>query len=212
MQIAIVDDHRLLVQALGLTLEAHGMQVVVPDLADPSVLLAGLVEGRPDLILLDLDLGDAGNGADLVRPLVEAGLRVLVVSASTDVEQVAHAIELGAVGVVAKNGELTVLVEAILAAARGREVMAPRERLHLIDAAGSCRERRMAQLAPFGHLTRRECEVLRELTEGHLVAEIARRSVVSEATVRAQVRCILTKLGVRSQLEAVAVARRTGWH
>jgi DNA-binding NarL/FixJ family response regulator len=185
--------------------------VVVPDLAVPEVLTDRLTEIRPDLVLLDLNLGPAGDGADLVRPLVEAGLRVLIVSASLDPEQVARAVEQGATGVLRKDVPFSRLVETVLAAAGGQEVMAPLERLRLVDAARSCQDRRMAALAPFGRLTERECEVLRELTRGHAVAEIAKRSAVSEATVRSQVRNIHAKLGVRSQLEAVVAAHRSGW-
>ena len=53
--------------------------------------------------------------------------------------------------------------------------------------------------------------MLRSLGDGHSVAAIARRCYVAEATVRSQVRGVLTKLGVGSQLEAVALARRAGW-
>ena len=169
-----------------------------------------MIRRRPDLVLLDLDLGgDLGDGSTLVRPLVEAGLRVLIVTATSDVEQMARAVELGAVGVVAKNGPFPELLEDVVTAARGGEVMAPLVRLHLLDEARRRREQRVATLAPFGRLTERETEVLRELTRGRTVAEIARRSFVSEATVRSQVRSILTKLGVRSQLEAVVAAQRS---
>jgi DNA-binding NarL/FixJ family response regulator len=211
MHVAIVDDHRLLVEALALALEAYGAHVVVPDLDPGDPLLTRLDDLRPDLVLLDLDLGPAGDGSLLVRPLVEAGLRVLIVTAATDVAQVARAVEDGALGVIRKDGPFTELVRGVLDAAHGHEVMSPRERLHLLDAARAAREEKLAALAPFGHLTARESEVLRELTRGHTVAEIARLSVVSEATVRSQVQSILTKLGVRSQLEAVVAAQRSGW-
>jgi DNA-binding NarL/FixJ family response regulator len=138
-------------------------------------------------------------------------LRVLVVSASTDVEQLARTVELGAVGVVAKNGPFTELLDSVVTAARGGEVMAPRVRLRLLDDARRRREQRRAALAPFGRLTERESEVLRELTRGRTVAAIARSAVVSEATVRSQVRAILTKLGVRTQLEAVVAAQDSNW-
>jgi DNA-binding NarL/FixJ family response regulator len=211
VHVAIVDDHRLLADSLALALEGHGVKATIPDLGGLEALAEELIEARPDLVLLDLDLGPAGDGSDLVRPLVEADLRVLMVTAALDVEQTARAVEQGAVGVIRKDGPFAELIEGVLAAAQGHEVMAPRDRVHLLDAATASREGRMAALAPFGRLTERECQVLRDLTEGHTVADIARRSVVSEATVRSQVRAILVKLGVRSQLEAVVAARRAGW-
>lgn len=211
LEVVIIDDHRLLADALAVALQSHGAHAVVPDLAPLDVLADQLIEARPDLVLLDLDLGATGDGSRLVRPLVEAGLRVLVVSAAIDAEQVARALEQGATGVVRKDCAFSALVDCVVAAAQGREVMAPLTRLRMIDAARSCRERRMTSLAPFGHLTDRECQVLRELTKGRTVCEIARSSVVSETTVRSQVQSILTKLGVRSQLEAVVAAHRAGW-
>ena len=60
-------------------------------------------------------------------------------------------------------------------------------------------------------LTAREREVLGHLTEGHTVRDIARLSVVSEATVRTQVKSILAKLEVSSQLAAVGIAHAVGW-
>jgi DNA-binding NarL/FixJ family response regulator len=212
VEVVIVDDHRLLADSLALALEGHGIRAVLPILGTPDELLAEVTQSRPDLVLLDLDLGgDLGDGSTLVRPLVEAGLRVLIVTATSDVEQMARAVELGAVGVVAKNGPFPELLDSVVTAARGGEVMAPIVRLHLLDEARRRREQRAARLAPFGRLTERESEVLRELARGRAVAEIARTSFVSEATVRSQVRCIFTKLGVRSQLEAVVAVQRSNW-
>ena len=60
-------------------------------------------------------------------------------------------------------------------------------------------------------LTRREQEILAHLTTGRQVREIARHHVVSEATVRTQVKSILSKLEVGSQVAAVGLAHRFGW-
>jgi DNA-binding NarL/FixJ family response regulator len=60
-------------------------------------------------------------------------------------------------------------------------------------------------------LTEREQVVLAELMEGHNAEEIAKAGYVSISTVRSQIRAILRKLGVNSQLAAVAIARRAGW-
>lgn len=212
LEVVVIDDHRLLADALALALGGHRIQTAVPDLGTVDALLAEVIDRRPDLVLLDLDLGgDLGDGTALVRPLVEAGLRVLIVTATRNVETRARAIEAGAVGIVAKNGPFAELVQSVVSAAHGTEVLTPRARLGLLDAARRQREARLAALAPFERLTDREAEVLRAVAQGMTVAAIARTSVVSEATVRSQVRAILTKLGVRSQLEAVVAAQRARW-
>jgi len=62
-----------------------------------------------------------------------------------------------------------------------------------------------------GDLTEREQSVLAELMEGHCAEEIAKAAFVSISTVRSQIKAILQKLGVNSQLAAVALTRRAGW-
>ena len=70
---------------------------------------------------------------------------------------------------------------------------------------------RRAKLAPFDVLTEREKYVLSELMDGHCADEIARRASVSISTVRSQIKAILQKLGVNSQLAVAALARQAGW-
>src|SRR4051812_18307414 len=208
----LVDDHQLLAQSLALTLGFEGIECTVADLSDRAALVREVVDGPPAVVLLDLDLGDpVGDGGELVAPFVAAGCRVLVVSGSTDVEQVCRALEAGAVGVIGKHSPFDRLLEAALAVARGEQVLTGDERQALLDQARRLRSAREQALAPFERLSAREGEVLRALAAGQSVGHIAMTSFVSEATVRSQVRAILTKLGVSSQLEAVAAAHRHQW-
>ena len=78
-------------------------------------------------------------------------------------------------------------------------------------ASASVEERRRERLELFPALTEREQVVLAELIEGHCAEDIAKRAFVSISTVRSQIKAILQKLGVNSQLAAVALARRAGW-
>ena len=212
LRVVLVDDHQLLAQSLAMALRFEGVTCAVPTLRDREALVRDVVEDPPDLVLLDLDLGGAiGDGSTLVAPFVLAGCRVLVVSASTDRDQVCRALELGASGVVRKDVPFAQLLETALAAARGEDVMAPVERARLLDEARALRARRNEALAPFERLSAREAQVLRLLAAGQSVGTIAATGFVSEATVRSQVRAILTKLGVSSQLEAVAAAHRNRW-
>ena len=79
------------------------------------------------------------------------------------------------------------------------------------DDARSDDERRPERLELFATLTDREKVVLAELIEGHCAEDIAKGAFVSISTVRSQIKSILQKLGVNSQLAAVAMARRAGW-
>ncbi len=210
--VVLVDDHQLLAESLRLALVVEGLEATTLAPTSPQDVLDGVEAAAPDLVLLDLDLGPGvGDGSLLVTPLVAAGRRVLVVSASTDVEQVARALESGAVGVVRKDVAFDVLLDGVLAAARGEEVTTPAAREALLARARALRGERTRAWAPFAELSRREAEVLRALARGTGVASLAADWHVSEATVRSQVRAILTKLGVSSQLEAVARAHESGW-
>ena len=208
----LVDDHQLLAQSLSVALQMEGVECSVAELRDGDSLVRDVLALSPELVLLDLDLGgDLGDGSTLVAPFAEAGCRVLVVSASTDADQISRALENGAVGVLSKAAPFQQLLDTALAAARGEQVMSSVERCRLIDEARARRTARSEAVAPFERLSGREAQVLRAIAEGHSVGAIARSWVLSEATVRSQVRSILTKLGVSSQLEAVAAALRCGW-
>ena len=82
------------------------------DMADSETVLALAREARPDVVLLDLDLGVLGDGSRLVAPLVQLGCRVLVVTASGDQDQICRALENGAVGVVAKSAPFDRLLDS----------------------------------------------------------------------------------------------------
>ncbi len=208
----LVEDHALLADVLCTALRAEGVETERADLTSRDALLEAVRADPPDLVLLDLELGgDIGDGATLVRPFVHSGARVLVVSASRRRRQIAVAIEQGAIGHVSKALPFQVLLNTVLAAARGEPVMHPQQREALLRQLAAIREDEATARLPFQRLTPREQQVLRELGNGKVVGTIAEEWFVSEATVRTQVRGVLTKLGVGSQLEAVALALRVGW-
>jgi DNA-binding NarL/FixJ family response regulator len=212
LRAVVVDDHRLLAQSIAVALTLEGVDCTVAEVSSAEQILADLSSEPPDVVLLDLDLGaEVGDGGALVRPLVLSGCRVLVLSATSDPSRMAAALEAGAAGVLAKTEPIEVLLAASTAAARGEEVMSASDRRLVLRDAEERRARRNAKLAPFERLTDREGQVLRALASGTGVSAIAAGWHVSEATVRSQVRGVLTKLGVGSQLEAVALAHETGW-
>lgn len=211
-RVLLVDDHQLLVDAVAAALKVGGIEAERADLASRESVVAQAWADPPDLVLLDLDLGGTiGDGSVLVRPLTAAGARVLIVTASSDRARIGSVLELGAVGYVAKAAPFDQLLRTVSVAADGEEVMTVEERHGFLTDLRLARQRKAAADAPFERLTPREQEVLRSLATGLSVAQIAARSVVSESTVRSQVRAILTKLGVGSQLEAVTQALRSGW-
>jgi DNA-binding NarL/FixJ family response regulator len=212
VRVLIVEDHELLAESLRITLTAHGYDVIVPDVV-PAEVYAVAQATPPDVVLLDLDLGEqGGDGAVLVEGLAVGGARVVVVSGTPDRMRVAACLESGACGYVSKSASLDELIEAVHVAAAGKPVMPEPQRQDLLAELRRTRTERSRELAPFENLTGRERFVLAQVIDGRSAADIATSSYVSEATVRTQIRSVLGKLGVRSQLAAVAVARRAGWN
>jgi DNA-binding NarL/FixJ family response regulator len=211
-RIALVEDHVLLAESVGLALRAEGLEVVHADLSDADALLHSLTPDPALLVILDLDLGDPiGDGEQLIPALTAAGARVLVVTGSRDMVRVAAAVERGAIGYLGKDQPFEILLATIMRAVAGQPVLDSCERHTLLNQLWQHRAEESRRLAPFESLTPKEREVLEELSEGNSVERIASDWYVSEATVRTQVRGVLTKLDVRSQLAAVAKARTAGW-
>jgi DNA-binding NarL/FixJ family response regulator len=204
--VVIVDDHALIASALAVALRAEGMRASV---LAPEVAVDKLDEPAPPggLVLLDLDLGSGLDGATLVPRLRRAGWRVLLVTGSTDEIRIAMAVAAGAVGRVPKSAPFNQLVTTVVRVAEGRSLVADDERARLCGlAASAARERGDAQ-ARFARLTARERQIADLLADGRRAAAIAAEFVVSVATVRTQIKSILGKLEVQSQLEAAAIVR-----
>lgn len=208
----VVEDHGLLAQSLRLALTGEGMSVFVPPLEPAEVLAMGEQE-RPDVVLLDLDLGPlGGDGSALIEPLALGGARVLVVTGVTDHVRLGGCLESGAHAVLSKAIALDDLVESVRRTVAGEAILPPGKRDEMLAGLRRSRADRHKALAPFETLTPRERSVLSAVMEGRTAAEIARDAFVSEATIRSQIRGVLTKLGVSSQIAATALARRVGWH
>jgi DNA-binding NarL/FixJ family response regulator len=211
--ILVVDDHELVGSLVVLGLERRGFRAVrCPVTTEPAILEAGS-RFVPGLVLLDLDLG-TGSGTEridelaLVRGFVARGWRVLVVSAVTDRRRVAAAISAGAAGLLSKAAPLEELVASVAATTEGRRLLSESERASWLaihrETSRSLRDIRTR----LRRLTGREREVLELLARGERAAAIADRAVVSLSTVRSQIRSVLAKLEVNSQLEAVALLRQ----
>lgn len=214
-RVVVVDDHTLFVDALELALEHSGFEVVGParlDLLDAGGdPVPALLDAEAHVAILDLDLGSAGDGARLIPSLVVAGVAVLVVTATDDVACWGRCLLLGADGVLLKTSPLEEIIEAVATLRAGRALVTGARREVLVRAWQVERDRRLAERSRFDTLTRREGEVLAELARGRRIGEIARSAVVAESTVRSQVKSILAKLGVGSQLAAVSLVHDHGW-
>ena len=206
----LVDDDVMVREALVAALRAHGLEVEAPASVEPADVLAAAEAFRPGIVLLDHHLGDH-VGTALIEPLRALGATVLLLTGSTDPEVLGAALEAGAAGTLLKRQPMDDLLRAIDLAIDGHSVQRASERDELVATAKAAREERAQLLEPFQALTSREAAVLAGLLEGLGAEAIAERDFVSLPTIRTQIRAVLQKLGVTSQLAAVAEARRAGW-
>jgi DNA-binding NarL/FixJ family response regulator len=207
-RVAIVDDHRFLAQTLALALQDADFDAVLIDPADDVVLR--ISQWDASVVLLDLNLEREVSGDQLI-PALSGGRAVVVLTAENDQARWGECLLAGAVGVLAKSSPLEDVVTAVSLAARGEAVVTDAQRITWLRAADHRRTQTESALAPFRRLTPREEQVLAALVDGEPAVAIAERATVSEATVRSHIRSVLSKLGVGSQLQAVAKARRAGW-
>jgi DNA-binding NarL/FixJ family response regulator len=115
------------------------------------------------------------------------------------------------VGFLSKRVPFEELLTTVLNVVAHKTVLSASGRYQLMAELRLARASSSQDLAPFKALTPREAAVLDALAQGHRAEAIAAAAVVSVATVRSQIRAVLAKLCVTSQLEAVALAWRVGW-
>ena len=214
-RVIIVEDHRLFAEAVDLALTVEGYDVRRDRRADrpgsPGALVTAIIKQRPRVVLLDLDLGRFGDGVRLIEPIARSGANVIVVTGSTDRARWGDAVRSGARKVLSKSQPLRDILATVRRIVAGLPVMDREEREELLSEWSRQRFEDQGLRERLELLTVRESEVLGHLMKGRAVREIAGLSVVSEATVRTQVKSILAKLEVSSQLAAVGIAHEIGW-
>jgi two-component system, NarL family, nitrate/nitrite response regulator NarL len=211
-RVLVVDDHDLFVQALVLALRLEGFGAEGVPATDRESVMAAVEGLEPRVVLLDIALGpEQERGTALIQPVRERGAAVIVVTALDDREEHAACFEAGALSVIHKSTSMDRLVVAAREALEMRSVQSKHDRDELLTELYRNRAARVEQTRPFERLTPREQQVLAALVEGKTAEMIAAHSTVSITTVRSQIQSLLLKLGVRTQLGAVALARQAGW-
>jgi DNA-binding NarL/FixJ family response regulator len=217
VRLVIVDDHRLLAEALAAALQLRGHRVLA--VGSPAAAAEALLVGRrPEVCLLGVAGREDGGPPDGELAAVLRRMRrerpevpVVVLGPVGEPGRVAAAFAAGAAGYV-RSDERIEIVERAIARVRAGEAAVAFEVLQgafevlLRPAAGPDDDAvRLLRL-----LTRREAQVLARIAEGEDTAAIATGMGIAASTARTHVQRVLVKLGARSRLEAAAVAARTG--
>ncbi len=208
IRILIVDDHPMVREGLRSMLAVPEIQVV-GDAATSDEALARAVELSPNVVLLDIQLGDI-DGLSVLRRLKSAvpQASVLMVTMHANPEFVREAVRSGAAGYLLKGITRRELVAAIHAVREGESVLDPAVlRDVLAGRADGFERRRGDDVEP---LTRIETEVIRLVTEGLTNREISDRMRWSVGTAKKYVQRVLEKLGVSDRTQAAVEAVRRG--
>jgi DNA-binding NarL/FixJ family response regulator len=202
VRVLVVDDHPVVRAGMRSLLDARPEVSVVGEAAtgEEAVTMVAVLE--PELVLMDLQLGDGIDGVEATRRLLRlpSPPRVLIVTTFDSDADILPAIEAGASGYLLKDALPDVLAAAIVEAARGDTVLAPSVAARLVERSRG----------PEVELTSREIEVIGLVSDGLSNREVGDRLFIGEATVKTHLVHVFSKLDATSRTAAVAEARRRG--
>jgi two-component system NarL family response regulator len=206
IRVLIVEDHRMVREALCEVLKKVPDIEVVGEAGDAREALERAVALLPDVVVLDIRLPDL-NGVEVAARLRDAGstAKIVALSAFADRRFVTAMLRSGASAYVTKSAAGTELVRAIRAVAAGQGYFSPEIAGALVSELRG--RSPVGEMLPLG---RREREVLRLIAEGLRTPAIAEQLHVSRATIEVHRRNIMRKLGLRTIAELTKHAVREG--
>jgi len=197
--VLVVDDHPVVREGLNAILSSEPDMQVVGEAACGLDAIEAYARLRPAVVLMDLLLPDI-PGAEAIERICKSApnARVIVLTTVDADEDIYRALEAGARGYLLKDMVRRELTHAIREVARGQRYIPAKVGV------------RIAESFPRPDISAREVEVLKLVAAGLRNKEVAERLSVSEATVNAHIKHILSKLNVQDRTHAVTVALRRG--
>jgi len=213
IRLLIVDDQELVRTGLRLFLETQDDLEVVGEAGDGAEAIERAAEVRPDVILMDIRMPGM-DGVEATARLAATGIepppRVLILTTFDLDEYVFGALRAGAAGFLLKDASRERLLEAIRVVHGGEALLSPSITRRLIEDFAARTDPLEPPTALLEQLTPREREVLALVARGLSNTEIAKRLVVTDATVKSHVGSILMKLDLRDRVQAVVFAYEHG--
>jgi DNA-binding NarL/FixJ family response regulator len=207
IRVVVADDQAVVRDGLVMLLSASDEVEVVGSAADGEQAIAVVLDTRPDVALMDLRMPKLTGDQVTARLAREApDVRVLVLTTFADDDAILPALRAGALGYLTKDATSEQLVGAIREVAAGRTVLDPSVQRRLVELVAAP----PAAQPDLGGLTKREVEVVRLVAQGLTNHQIARKLVLSEATVKTHLNHVLAKLDVDGRPGLVAWAWRQG--
>ncbi|HYH30751.1 MAG TPA: response regulator transcription factor [Pseudonocardia sp.] len=209
VRVVVADDQAAIRTGLVMILDSAPDISVVGEAGDGLAAVAAARAQEPDVVLMDIRMPGI-DGIEATRRLVGGGVCEVLVLTTFDLDEyVDSALAAGAAGFLLKSVDAPALLSAVRAVARGDGVLAP-EVTRRVIARLAAPARRPVRPAGLDELTPREVDVLACLGRGLSNAEIAAELVITEATTKTHVSRVLTKLGLRSRVQAAIAAQDAG--
>src|SRR3954463_11430121 len=208
VRILIADDHPIFRDGLKRLLESEGEFKVIGEACDGVEAVTMARQLIPEIMLLDLAM-PRRQGLETLRELASdaRSVRVILLTAAAEKEQIVEALQLGARGVVLKDSATQILLKSIRAVMNG-EYWVGRESVSnlvqylrsLVDSSSHDARKKKYGLTP------RELEVISAVVAGYANKEIAQHFKISEDTVKHHLSNIFDKVGVSTRLELALFA------
>ena len=199
IRILTVDDHPMLREGIAAVLASEPDMILVAEAANGREAIEQFRTHRPDVTLMDVQMPEV-NGIDAIVKIREEfpDARIIVLTTYTGDAQAARAFKAGASGYMLKNMVRKELIDTIRSIHAGKKRIPPEIAVE------------MAEHHSDDALTVREIEVLRGVAAGNANKIVAQLLNISEETVKAHMKSILSKLGANDRTHAVTIALRRG--
>jgi DNA-binding NarL/FixJ family response regulator len=204
MKLLIVDDHPVVVSGCR-SLFASDPSISVEEASDEKSGYRAYLSKRPDVTIIDINLPDL-SGFELMRRIRkdDPEARIIMFSMNDDPAFVVRAIELGAQGYVSKGDDPRLLIKAVRKVAAGEHFITPHLAEIVTFSGASIRAN------PATTMSARELEILRLLSRGDKIVEIADALDVSYKTVANTTSILKQKLGARNHSDLIRIAVEMG--
>lgn len=207
VSVIIADDHSMVREGLKQLIELEDWIRVVDQAANGLEVIEKAYNKNPDIILMDINM-PVLNGIEAAKRLKRKAChsKIIMLTIHNEVEYLFETVEIGVDGYILKDSESEVLINAIKSVYNGKSYIQPNMAAQLVKRVNSIHGDFNGEDHNKKHLTKREIEVLKLITEGMLNKEIAQKLCISEKTVKNHVSNIFKKINVCDRTQAAVFA------